>query len=74
MNKKCELKKNVNLKEYNTYRIAAECHYMALPSTVEDLTSLVNYDINHNIKYKAPLRLFFVFQISCNVQSADIVK
>lgn len=51
MNKKCELKKNVNLKEYNTYRIAAECHYMALPSTVEDLTSLVNYAINHNIKY-----------------------
>ncbi len=51
MNKKCELKRNVNLKDYNTYRISSKCHYMVLPSTLEDLMTIVNYATNHNIAY-----------------------
>lgn len=51
MNKKCELKKNVNLLDYNTYRVEARCHYMAHPATLKDLENLLTYVINHQIKY-----------------------
>lgn len=51
MNKKCELKKNVNLLDYNTYRVEARCHYMACPATLKDLENLLTYVINHQIKY-----------------------
>ena len=51
MNKKCELKKNVNLLDYNTYRVEARCHYMAHPATLKDLENLLTYVINHQKSY-----------------------
>ena len=34
MNLKCEILENVNLKEYNTYRVEAFCKYMAFPKSI----------------------------------------
>lgn len=51
MNIKCEILENVNLKEYNTYRLEAFCKYMALPKSVKELQEVINYCLHKDIKY-----------------------
>lgn len=51
MNLKCEIIENVNLKEYNTYRIEANCKYMALPKSVKETQEVINYCLHNAIKY-----------------------
>lgn len=51
MNLKCEILENVNLKEYNTYRIEAGCQYMALPKTVKEIQEVIGYCLHNDIKY-----------------------
>ena len=51
MNIKCEILENVNLKEYNTYRLEAFCKYMALPKSVKELQEIINYCLHKDIKY-----------------------
>ena len=51
MNLQCEILENVNLKEYNTYRIEANCKYMALPKSVKETQELINYCLHNAIKY-----------------------
>lgn len=42
---------NVDLKNYNTYRISAIAKFMVFPSSLEDLQKLVKYLKENNIKY-----------------------
>ena len=51
MNLKCEILENVNLKEYNTYRVEAFCKYMAFPKSVKELQEVINYCLHNDIKY-----------------------
>lgn len=51
MNIKCEILENVNLKEYNTYRLEAFCKYMAFPKSVKELQEVINYCLHKDIKY-----------------------
>ena len=51
MNLKCEILENVNLKEYNTYRLEAFCKYMVLPKSVKELQEVINYCLHKDIKY-----------------------
>ena len=51
MNLKCEILENVNLKEYNTYRLEAFCKYMVLPKSVKELQAVINYCLHKDIKY-----------------------
>ena len=51
MNIKCEILENVNLKEYNTYRLEDFCKYMALPKSVKELQEVINYCLHKDIKY-----------------------
>lgn len=51
MNLKCEILENVNLKEYNTYRIEATCKYMALPKSVKEIQEIISYCLHNDIKY-----------------------
>ena len=47
----CEIKKNVNLKEYNTYKIKTSTKYLALPKSKEEIIDLIKYLKENNIKY-----------------------
>lgn len=51
MNLKCEILENVNLKEYNTYRIEATCKYMALPKSIKEVTEVINYCLHKDVAY-----------------------
>lgn len=53
MNLKCEILENVNLKEYNTYRVEAFCKYMAFPKSIKELQEVINYCLHNDIKYFA---------------------
>lgn len=47
----CEIKEDVNLKQYNTYNIDTKTKFMAFPKTVDELISLLKYIKENNIKY-----------------------
>ena len=51
MNLQCEILENVNLKDYNTYRIEATCKYMAFPKSVKEVQDIINYCLQKNITY-----------------------
>ena len=51
MNLKCKILENVNLKDYNTYRIEARCQYMVLPKTVKEIQEVIGYCLHNDIKY-----------------------
>ncbi len=42
---------NYNLKESNTYKINTSCKYLVLPNNIEDLTKLMKYIKDNNLKY-----------------------
>ena len=47
----CDIKENVNLKEFNTYRISCNVKYMAFPKTIDEIKELIKYIKDSNIKY-----------------------
>ena len=51
LNNICEIQKNVNLKNYNTYQIKSKTKYLAFPKNKEELISLLKYLKDNNIKY-----------------------
>lgn len=51
MNLQCEILENVNLKDYNTYRIESTCKYMAFPKSVKEVQDIINYCLQKNITY-----------------------
>ena len=51
MNNICEIKENVDLQNYNTYKIKTYTKYLAIPSNVDELINLLNYLKDNNIKY-----------------------
>ena len=51
LNNICEVLENVDLTNYNTYRIKTSAAYLALPKTKEEIIALVKYLKENNIKY-----------------------
>ena len=51
LNDICEIQEDVNLIEYNTYRINTSTKYLALPKSKEELINLLKYLKENNIKY-----------------------
>ena len=47
----CEIKENVNLKDYNTYKINTSTKYLALPKTKEEIINLIKYLKDNSIKF-----------------------
>ena len=47
----CNIKENVDLKEYNTYKISTIAKYMAFPKTQDEIINLVKCAKENNIKY-----------------------
>lgn len=47
----CEIRKDVNLKEYNTYKINTCTKYLAVPKTKDEVVNLIKYLKDNNIKY-----------------------
>ena len=51
LNNICEVIENVDLTNYNTYKIKTSASYLALPKTKEEVIELVKYLKENNIKY-----------------------
>lgn len=51
LGKVCKFLENENLKNYNTYKLECTCSYIAFPSTIEELTNLLNILRKHKIKW-----------------------
>lgn len=49
--KVCKFLENENLKNYNTYKLECTCSYIAFPSTIEELTNLLNILRKYKIKW-----------------------
>ena len=44
-------KEDISLRNYNTYRVNTICKFLVFPKTVEELTQIVKYIKENNIKY-----------------------
>ncbi len=51
LGKVCKFLENENLKNYNTYKLECTCSYIAFPSTIEELTNLLNILRKYKIKW-----------------------
>lgn len=51
LNSICKILKDVDLTNFNTYKIKSSSAYLALPETKEEIINLVKYLKNNNIKY-----------------------
>lgn len=51
LGKVCKFLENENLKNYNTYKLECNCSYIAFPSTIEELTNLLNILRKYKIKW-----------------------
>lgn len=51
LGKVCKFLENENLKNYNTYKLECTCSYIAFPSTIEELTNLLNILRKNKIKW-----------------------
>ncbi|MBR1417250.1 MAG: UDP-N-acetylmuramate dehydrogenase [Bacilli bacterium] len=51
LNNICEIVENVQLTNYNTYKINAKTKYLALPKSKEEIIGLIKYLKANNIKY-----------------------
>ena len=47
----CNIKENIDLKEYNTYKLNSIANYMAFPKNKEEIINLIKYLKENNIKY-----------------------
>ena len=44
-------KEDISLRNYNTYRVNTICKFLVFPKTIEELTKVVKYLQENNIKY-----------------------
>lgn len=51
MNFNCQTKENVNLKNYNTYRVSAMCKMMVFPKNVAELQDVISNCLHLGIKF-----------------------
>lgn len=51
LNNICDFEENVNLKNYNTYKIESSTKYLAFPKSIDELIKLLKYLNDNNKKY-----------------------
>ena len=51
LGKVCKFLENENLKNYNTYKLECTCSYIVFPSTIEELTNVLNILKKYKIKW-----------------------
>jgi len=47
----CDIEENVDLKNFNTYKISCYCKYMAFPKNIDELKNLLNFCKENEMKY-----------------------